>query len=192
MEPNGSTDGPLSPEQKEALREANERLRKPILGSATVATFNAWTLAVFGGLSALAGLFSPATLLVGIALLGIAWNEFRGRRLVRELNPLGPRILGWNQIILAGAVFVYCAWSSWRAWARPEPVLAQLEAALGMAPGEVARLTVTVYAVVFVVTALILGLMARYHFARGPRLDAYLEETPEWIVDIQRSTGVGR
>ena len=163
-----SDSGPLRAEEREALRIANERVNKQILGAAKVATVNAWTLAVFGGLSVMAGVFSLTALVVGAGMLAFAWNEFRGRSLLRKLDLEGPRVLAWNQIALAGGVLVYCAWSSYQAWAGDE--LAQFEDALGVSAEEVARLAILVYAVVFLVTAVVLGFTARYHFMREQRL----------------------
>lgn len=187
-EPAGPRPPPLDAEQRETLRRANERLRDRILGAGKVAAFNGWTLVVFGVLSILTGAFSPTGLLIGVVLLVFGWNELRGRLLLRHLDGRGPVVLGWNQIGLALAVFLYCVWSSWRAWAHPEPMLAELETTLGISPSEIARMTVLAYAVVFMVSAVALALTARYHFARRERLEAYLRETPEWVVDIQRST----
>ena len=187
-EPGGPNPPPLDAEQRETLLQANERLRKRILGAGKVAAFNGWTLVVFGALSLLTGAFSATGLVVGVVLLGFGWNELRGRRLLRRLDRNGPHVLGWNQIGLAVAAFVYCAWSSWRAWAHPEPMLAELETTLGISSSEIARMTVLAYAVVFVVSAVALALTARYHFTRRERLEAYLRETPEWVVEIQRST----
>lgn len=183
----GSGSGPLSAEERETLQIANERLGERILGATKVATLNAWTLAVFGGLSLMTGVFGLTGPVVGAGLLAFAWNEFRGRRLLRKIDLEGPKILAWNQIGLAGGVLVYCGWSSYRAWAGHGEELAQLEAALGVSAVEVARLTVLVYAIIFVVTAVVLGFTARYHFVRGSRLEQYLGETPGWVVDIQRS-----
>jgi hypothetical protein len=179
--------GPLGAEQRETLSAANARLSKQVLGSAKVATLNAWSLAVFGGLSVLSGLFSFAGLVIGVGLLAFAWNEFRGRALLRKLDVEGPRVLARNQIALVGAVFVYCSWSAYRAWAGRSEELAVLEEALGISADDVAGLTVLVYGIVFVVTAVVLGLTARYHLVRGQRLEVYRAETPEWVIDIQRS-----
>jgi len=62
-----------------------------------------------------------------------------------------------------------------------------LEAALGISADDFAGLTVLVYGIVFVVTAVVLGLTARYHLVHGRRLEVYRAETPEWVIDIQRS-----
>lgn len=184
---NPTSTSPLNPEQLETLAVANVRLNKQILGATKLATFNAWSLAVFGGLSLLSGLFSFAGLVIGVVLLAFAWNEFRGRTLFRNLDCEGPRVLAQNQIGLAGALLLYCARSSYQAWTNRSGELAQLEAALGISPDDVAGLTVLVYGIVFVVTALVLGLTARYYRVRGRRLEEYRAETPEWVIDIQRS-----
>ena len=180
-----SDSGPLSAEERETLRIANQRLNKQILGAAKVATVNGWALAVFGGLSVMTGVFNLTGLVIGALLLAFAWNEFRGRSLLRKLDLEGPGVLARNQIALAGGVLVYCAWSFYQAWAGNE--LAQFEDALGVSAEEIARLAILVYAIVFLVTAVVLGFTARYHFVRERRLELYLGETPEWVVDIQRS-----
>ena len=181
MSPNDSDSGPLSPEEHETLRIANEGLNKRILGAAKLATFNSWSLAVFGGLSLMTGLFS----LTG--LLAFARQEFRGRALLRKLDTEGPRILARYQIGLAGGVLAYCAWTSYGVWVNRGDELAALEAALGVSADDVAGLTVALYARIFMVTGIVLAFTARYHSVRGRRLEQYLGETPEWVVDIQRS-----
>jgi hypothetical protein len=133
------------------------------------------------------GLISLTSLVIGAGLLAFAWNEFRGRALLQKLDLDGPRILAWNQIGLAGGVFVYCAWSAYGVWANQGEELALLEVALGVSAEDVVRLTILAYAMVFVVTGLVLAVTARYHFVRGRRLEQYLTETPGWIVDVQRS-----
>jgi hypothetical protein len=70
--PTNDDNGPLSAEQSETLRIANESLKERILGAAKVATFNAWSLAVFGSLSVLTGIFSLTGLVVGVGLLAFA------------------------------------------------------------------------------------------------------------------------
>lgn len=183
----GPGESPLSPEQRRELGAAEKRLRKRILGAAKVATFNGWTLGAFGVLSLLTAAFSVVGLVAGAVLLGFAWNELRGRRRLRALDPEGPRILAWNQVGLAAGVLAYCAWSAYRAMARPDPMLASLEETVGLSAGEIGRLSAIGYGAVFVLTALVLGLTARYYGVRAARLEDYLRETPAWLVDLQRS-----
>jgi hypothetical protein len=61
---------------------------------------------------------------------------------------------------------------------------------LGTTGDLVTSLTVAVYAVVIVLTLLFQGLNARYYFARIKLVQGYLEQTPAWIVDLQRASAV--
>jgi hypothetical protein len=72
----------------------------------------------------------------------------------------------------------------------PIPQLEELEAVLGATEGLMTDFFVAVYAVVIVLTLLFQGLNARYYFARIKLVQGYLEQTPAWIVDLQRATAV--
>ena len=176
---------PLTPGQKEEFIRAAERARK-VRGAAKIATFNAWTLMAVGGLSVLVGLFSLKAVLVGGALLALGWNEMRGRNLLLRFDPEGPRILGWNQLALLGVIVLYCASAISTALAASNPEMAELEALVGIDPGTVGRLTALVYGAVILGAALFQGLLSRYYFLREKPLREYLEETPAWIVELQK------
>jgi len=68
-----SSENPLSRGQLEDLSTGAQRARK-ILGAARTATVTGWSLGAFGVLSILSGLKNPVGLLVGGALLAVAWN----------------------------------------------------------------------------------------------------------------------
>ncbi len=177
--------GPLSPEQKEDLTRATERAGK-ILGAGKVATFNGWTLGVLGAISLLFGLFSLTGFIAGACLLVVAWNEFRGRNMLRHFDPQGPDLLWKNQVGLMSAVIVYCAWSMYKPVAFPSSGVAQLEELAGLPADSIANLTLFVYGIAILLTLLFQGLNARYYFARVQMLADYLRETPDWIVDLQK------
>ncbi len=180
-------DAPLTLEQRLELSEANERARK-FLGAARVATFNGWTIGVFAAIGLLFGIFSVTALVMGIGMGVVARNEFRGRTLLRQFDPLGPRLLGRNQLAFMGLIIAYCLWSMFQAGSNPITEIPGLEA-LADSYGDLVRtLTLAVYGTVIVLTALFQGLNARYYFARTQRVKDYLRETPGWIVEIQRST----
>ncbi len=179
-------DAPLTLEQRLELSEANERARK-FLGAVKVATFNGWTIGVFAAFGVLFGIFSVTALVMGIGLGLVARNEFRGRKLLRQFDPLGPRLLGRNQLGLMGLIIVYCLWSMYQATSHPLSEIPGLEA-LAEYGDLITTLTLAVYGVVIFVTALVQGLNARYYFARTQRVKDYVRETPGWIVEIQRST----
>ena len=180
-------DAPLTLEQRLELSEANERARK-FLGAARVATFNGWTIGVFAAIGLLFGIFSVTALVMGIGMGVVARNEFRGRTLLRQFDPLGPRLLGRNQLGFMGLIIVYCLWSMYQTVSNPISEIAGLEAIAESYGDLIKNATLAVYGVVIFVTALVQGLNARYYFARTQRVEDYLEETPSWVVEIQRST----
>ena len=179
--------GPLSPEQREELARANERAKK-VLGAARVATFNGWAIGVFAAVSLLFAVFSLTALVVGIGMAIVAWNEFRGRRLLRRFDSHGPQLLGRNQLGFMGLLIGYCLWSIYSTLTNPIAQLEELEAIAGPIGELVTTLTLTVYGVVILLSLLIQGLNARYYFARAKLVQDYLSETPAWVIDLQRST----
>ncbi len=182
------TDGvPLSSEQRKELAEANERAAK-VLGAAKVATFNGWTIGIFAAISLLLGIISATALVMGVGMGLVARNEFRGRKLLRQFDPLGPRLLGRNQLGFMGLIIVYCLWSMYQIVSDPMTAIEGLEAIADSFGGLVTNLTLAVYGTVIVLTSLFQGLNARYYFVRVERVEDYLRETPGWIVEIQRST----
>ena len=178
---------PLTPEQNRELSEATERART-FLGAVKVATFNGWTIGIFAAISLLFAFFSVTALVMGVGLGLVARNEFRGRKLLRQFDPLGPRLLGRNQIGFMSLIIVYCLWSMFQAGSNPITEIPGLEALADSYGDLVTTLTLAVYATVIVLTAVFQGLNARYYFARTQRVEDYLKETPGWIVEIQRST----
>jgi hypothetical protein len=182
-----SSDGPLSPAQRDQLAQASVRARK-ILAAGGVATFNGWSLAVAGAVSLFFGLFSLTGLMMGIALLLLSWNEFQGRGLLRRFDLRGPDRLGQNQLALMVVVIAYCLWTMYDTWAHPSGDLEQLEALLGPTGDLISQLTVKFYGTIILVTMLIQGLHARYYFARTALLKSYLDQTAAWIIDLQRAT----
>ncbi len=178
---------PLTSEQHKELSEANERARK-VLGAAKVATFNGWTIGVFAAIGLLFGIFSVTALVMGVGMGLVARNEFRGRTLLRQFDPLAPRRLGRNQLGFMALIIVYCLWSMYQTVSNPLTEIEGLGAIADSVGGLVTNLTLAVYGVVIVLTVLFQGLNARYYFARTQRVEDYLRETPGWIVEIQRST----
>lgn len=182
---------PLDPQQQHELKEAHERAHD-ILKATKIASFNAWTIGFFAVVSLLFGLVSLTSLVIGIGLAVVSRNEFRGRARARELNPDGFDLMWKNQVGFMALIVAYCLWSMYRVTMQPDPQMAELTRLLGPGASDLVRdLTLLVYAVVIVATGIFQGLNARYYHVRVARLRAYLEETPAWIVDLQRSTQLG-
>lgn len=185
------SDDPLSSEQKEVLAEAATRL-KTLLRAARVARVNAWTVGIFGALSVLWGLASGGGgVVVGLALLAVAWNEFRGKSRLQALDPEGARILGWNQLVLAGVIDAYCVMAIYLSRASPDPSVQQLEELAGISQDLVADLTTLFYGAVIAGVTLAGALLALYHFRRRAQVESFRDETPAWAVEILRETGSG-
>ncbi len=185
----GPDRGPLSPEQQRQLAEASQRARK-VMGAARVAAFNGWTIGSIAAVSVLFGLFSRTALVMGLAMGFVAWNEFRGRALLRAFDPAGARLLGKNQVGLLVVIVVYCLWSIYITTTGENPEMAEIEAMIGDISDLVKELTVMVYGAVIGLSVLFQGLNARYYFSRQRLIREYLQQTPDWVVKLQRSSSV--
>lgn len=179
---------PLSVEQLEELSTAAHRAEK-ILGAARVAAMTGWSVGTFGVLSILFGLRSPAGLLVGGALLAVAWNELEGRKLLRRFHRAGPRRLARNQLWLLAVIAAYCLWAIHKARAAPPSEIVELEALLELEEGFMSGLTTATYAAVLGVAVIYQWAMVRYHERRIKLLDSFVAETPSWIVGVLKVVG---
>ena len=176
----------LSPEQKEALEDARKRAAE-FLGAAKVATFNGWSIGALAAVTIPFGITSLTALVLGLGMALVARNEFKGRGMLRRIDPEGARLLGRNQVGFLGLIIAYCLWSIYRAYAHPDLEIQQQLDLLGVTQDTVRSLTVLVYVGVIAATLIFQGLNARYYFARVKKVEAYLRRTPGWIVELQRT-----
>ena len=177
----------LTPEQREVLEQASERGRT-FTGAAKVAAFNGWSIGVFAAVSILFGVASRSSFLVGVGLAIVARNEFVGRTRLRSIDPSGLELLWRNQVGFMALIIVYCLWSMFRPVALPGAGLDGPMELVGEGAAElVAFVKTVVYATVIVATAIFQGLNARYYFVRAARLRDYVRDTPQWVLDMQRS-----
>ncbi len=195
--------GPLTAEHLHQLAAADLRAKK-LRKAGGVAMFNGIAIATFSGFSLLCGLVELAldgfdiskldwlTFVMGIGLGLIAWNEFRGRQRLRQFDPRGPRVLGWNQIALLGLIVAYAAWMMGVALLGPNPyaeIIRQEPLAADMLGGIgdlYTKMSIAVYGGLILGTLLFQGLNALYYFTRAGLLRSYLAETPAWVVELQR------
>jgi hypothetical protein len=146
--------------------------------AAGMALANALMLGCFAVLSLAFEL--PGISLIGLALAALAWNEWRGRALLRAADPRSPRVLAQNQLFQCLVFVVYCAHGAYQAWTGPSP----LDAVLGAQPelaqaldgGELGagldeltewarRVAMAVYGAVAVGSLVVQGLAARYYLS---------------------------
>ncbi len=193
-------EGPLSVDHIEQLEQANRRARK-VRKAGGVAMFNGIVLAIAAGGSGLYALVSPlfgeldlvgAIVAVGLSLAAV--NEFRGRGMLRRFDRRASRVLGWGQLGLMALLIGYGAWMLANAYYAPnvyadaiaaEPMLASSLASIGET---YKLLSLALYGGLIAATLIFQGLNAVYYFTRAKHLRAYLDETPGWVVEVQRRT----
>ena len=189
-----TTATPLSREHYYELEAAKPRFKK-VRAAARVAAFNGWTLAILAVLSLPFALFSVEGMLMTAGLSVIAYIEFRGRRGLLQYNPSAGTLLGWNQVGLLTLILIYCLWQLWAGLSGPSSLAAELHAQpeLGEAIGsldEVETLykgvVVAFYGTIIALSVVVQGLNAFYYFTRRKHLVACLQETPEWVLDLER------
>ena len=188
--------GPLTEEHRHELALAAGRAKK-IRKAARVAAFNGWVTGIFAALSAPFALFSMAGFLVTVGLTLIAYNEFRGRKRLLQFDPSSSELLGWNQVALLTLIILYCLWMLFTGLTGAGPFAAEIKAnpEIAAALGSLDEfdylykvLVVAVYGTVIVLTAIFQGLNALYYFTRRKHVEAYVQETPDWVLDLQRMT----
>lgn len=190
------TDPPLSELHHRALAAARKRA-EPVLRAARVASFNAWTTAILTVASAPFALFSLAGLGIFVGLALVAWNEFRGRRLLLKFEPSGATLLGWNQLGLLALITTYCLWAIYANLWGSESIEDQLNAnpELRAAFGSLDGLTQLIqpivlafYGLVIALSAVFQGGNALYYFTRRKYVAKYVDETPAWVIDLEQAT----
>jgi len=184
---------PLSPEHYRALEEAKVRRRR-IDRAVGVATFNGWGTAVFAALSLPFAFFSITTLVMCVVLSAVAFHEFKGRRMLRELDPAAPRLLGVNQLVFSALLIVYSIWNIYLALTQPSPYAEALAAqpeitgTLGSIDELYKTGSLAVYGSLIALAIIFQGGMAVYYFKRSRQLREYVDQTPAWIIELQQKT----
>ena len=189
--PTAAEEGPLTDGHYQAIVNASLRARK-IIAARRFAAFNAWSSAIFALFCLPFAFFNDTALIMGIGLSFVAWNEFRGRRLLGQLQMRSTRVLGWNQLIFMFLLIGYSFWSisiSLRGSNPYEQHIAlnpELEQMLGPISQLHAFLTLAVYGAVILLSIIFQGGGALFYFGRSRHLEAYLAQTEPWIIELHR------
>lgn len=188
--------GPLAAEHHRELAVANERSKK-IRKAAGVAAFNGWVTGIFAVTSAPFAPFSIAGFLVTVGLGIVAYNEFQGRKRLLRFDDSAPTLLGWNQVGFLAMIIVYCLWMMFAGLTGEGPFAAEVAAKPELAEvldsvdglDQIYKLIVlAVYGSVIVLSVIFQGWNAYYYFSRRKHVEAYVHETPSWVIDVQRAT----
>ena len=174
-----------------ALAEARQRARK-IRRASAVASVSGWTMAVFAAGTLVGAAFGDmVSLVLGVGLSLITYNELRGARLLRQLRPGGARVLGYNQLALGVLIVAYAGWSLVTTLRSPalasvgstgDPEMDQ------MISGLTGVIAYGVYGTIGVLGAIVPGLTSWYYFSRGRLVRAMIGQTPAWVVETIRAT----
>ena len=162
------------------------------MGSARAASFNAYTSLVLAVMAAPFAIFSFTAMVVCLVLVYVAYVDLDARKRLRRLEVGSARLMGRNQLVLLGAIVLYCAWTVLRAVYGPNPYepYVQQSPELGEVLGPISELYVTftcvTYAAVALVSFVVQGLTARYHYKREQVLVEHLGLTPSWVLELQK------
>lgn len=196
---------PLSTSQLDQLAEAKKNI-KPIFSAVTLATFNFWSFAFGAALSLLVVFFVPSGLVAAACLTLAAYNEYRGRRLLRELEPKGGLILIYNQLGFLVIIFLYCSWRIADCYLGPtlfderapsNSMILQLLSEDGIsvskrdlsAINDLYRTFATFfYLGVMALSTVIQGLCAWTYYRRYKVLKDFLQRTPKWVLAALKAT----
>ncbi|HWB53577.1 MAG TPA: hypothetical protein VG722_05270 [Tepidisphaeraceae bacterium] len=193
--PAGQPPDPLTPEQLSQITHARTRYRK--VGRAiTVASTDAWTTAIFAGISVLGSLigFSIPGILLGLAMGVVSYNSFRGFHLLQKLDPDGAKLLGRNQLLLGAILILYAVWNL--------GLIFFGKADLGISGATSDQLNqlgadwVTnliqycyyiLYGGIIAFALIVQSLTALYYYSRGKYVQEYLAHTANWVLQMQKT-----
>jgi hypothetical protein len=189
----GSHPDPLTPEQLSQITHARARYRK-VNRAIRVATGDAWTTAIFAGISLLGSVFffSIPGILVGLGMAVISYNSFRGLRAIRSLDASGARLLAKNQLLFGTILFLYAAWNIYLLWSghansgNDDPIASELSDAGYDAAGLERYIGFAVYFGVAAFALIGQSLTALYYFSRQKYIQEYLSRTAEWVLQMQK------
>lgn len=184
----------MTPAMRQELAAAKQR-RKKIDRAAHVAMFHAWSYAIIGALCVPFALFSITSLLAAIVLGAVAYMEFTGRRMLRELDDTGPVVLACNEAALGVIIVLYAGWRLYLA-ATGKGYAGQLSDKLNSQVADLNTAGIVdlartaeyaTYTVLLVATVVYQGLMALYYWTRLPHLRAFVRDTPQWAIDVLKA-----
>ena len=183
----------FTPENLGQLQAARTDMRK-LRRAVSVATFDGWTLGIFGALTVLMGLTDPTNLVLGIAMVAAALVELRSVPRLRMLDPAIPKRLAINQLAMGAVLLLYAGWRmvvTLRSGAGELMSLAgtdpQVRQIIEPFDGLMRMVTLAVYCGMMVIAIFGQGGMALYYFSRGRHLQDYLTRTPPWIIAMQQA-----
>jgi len=142
-------------------------------------------------------MFSLSGFLVLVGLSVISYNEFRGRQRLLKFEGEAAAFLGWNQLGFLVMILLYSTWMLVAGLTGEGVFAAELKAKpeLGVAFDSVEEIdqlykiaVVAFYGTTIVLSILFQGLNALYYFTRQKLVYTFVQNTPDWVLDLQRLT----
>jgi hypothetical protein len=176
----------LTEENLKQLQEARVRLRH-ISRAVAIAKMDGWTIGIFGGLTLFGGVVSwdIIGIIFGAGLCFMSYFELKGAKRLKKLDPDAVKLLGVNQISLGSLLVMYGAWMMMLTLTGHS----ELGGLLGTSPEAskfVKVIGIGVYGTVMGIGISVQGSMALYYFSRRKFIEAYVKQTPFWIVNMQK------
>ncbi len=197
---------PLSPAQLAQLTAADQRIRS-IDGAIKLAAWNGYSLLVGACLSGLFSLGDAWGLLSAALLGGFGFAELLGRKRLQRHDRRAPLWLCVNQLLLLGAMLAYSGFHLYVSLSSGSLVdqalheHPELHGALSSIDdpqvGDLAQDMGTMfhtgviiaYAALMVSSLLFQGGSALYYYSRKKHLDAFLRDTPAWVLEVRNARG---
>ncbi len=177
---------------------AAEAAWRPLRRAVRYATADAWTLAVCAALSVPCMIGGAAGIVLAVALAGIAYVEFKSVRQLKRLDPTALRRLAINQLALAAAAVLYALWNLYLTatdrgllvWIKSQQLGADVDRETMAQVVETLRTILYVlYGSLAVIGGFVPAMTAWFYTSKQGRLQAYVAETPPWIIQMQRDRG---
>ena len=191
--PSNPASNPLSYQNMQELAAAKAGGKK-VRRAIRVALFDGWTLAFFACLTVLFSIGSLPSMMMGVVLGGIAAIELYGASRLRKLDPIACKILGFNQLALAGLIIAYAlsqlvpmmmGHSALPAEVTSDPATAQLLSSSGYGQ-MINSIYMAYYGGLIAFAICSMGGLSLYYFTRTRHIRSYLQQTQQWIIDMQR------
>jgi hypothetical protein len=189
-------------EQQQQIVAARVRAGK-VRRSVRVAWFDAVCTALCAATTLMAGVvmsFDLLSLLIGLAMAGVAYNSFRGAGELQRYEIKGAKRLGWNQIAFCTIICAYCVVMIISGLLQTEPIIqdiadyySEIASLTGQQANvqDVEQLTKIIYFALFgaviVTSILVQGLTALYYFTRARHIRGFTEKTPPWVIELLKA-----
>jgi hypothetical protein len=193
---------PISAEQMREIEAAEARVKR-LKPARTLAAFNGGTLILMAFILCISAFLDPRAWFSALVVGALGFVELHGRTLLLRYDRRALSILAGNQVALVIVVVIYALVQLRAATDAPSPMAAmlgddadlaaELGADISHESGDFDDLYHSAisafYGLVIALTVLFQGGSALYYWTRRKHLDAFLTQTPAWVLDWLKTRG---